>query len=240
MRLLPLLAVLAVFAAAPAQAQLLERGVSRDGAVLATRPAASSFMCRVACSIEGGCMGWNWVRAGEDGPQARCELLAGVTATQADSCCDSGMNGDPRAVTATAAGPALLGNQYAPRSQTPTGPPVELIGDPTGGIWQEAAEEEDEEETEEAEAEAEDSEGEDESEETMTAEEEDDARIAGMAQAEAPAVTTPSARIMSNAGPVTGSSAPRYSVQQEYEAAPINPNAPPPTGVPTPGGWTDS
>jgi hypothetical protein len=229
MRLLfPILAALAVFAVTPAAAQLHERGVSRAGAVQSTTAGGNAFMCRMACSIASGCTGWNWVRAGEGDPQSRCELLAGAIQSTPDSCCDSGLNGEPRANAVAIAAPR--GNQYVNRSQTPTGPPVQLIGDPTGGIWEDSGLGGDEESSEDADDSEDDPE---------YAEQEDDARFETMAESDAPEVTTPSARITSSARPRTGG-APRYSVQREYEGVPAAPAAtPPPAGVADPGRWID-
>lgn len=212
MKLFLTLVALALFAAGPAFAQLHERGVARTGPVQSTTIGGNAFMCRLACSLETGCAGWNWTRGGEDGPQSRCELLAGVTDSTPDTCCNSGLNERPRPAAAapSASSAALLGDQYAPRSQTPAGPPVELAGDPTGGIWQDDAGAEEETAEEDAgEADAE-----------LAAEEEDDARFESMGQAEAPTVTTPTARITSGPTP-RSTETPRYSVQQEYRAAPL-------------------
>ena len=225
--LLPILVAFTTLAALPAAAQLHERGIAREGAVQRSTPGGNAFMCRMACTIEAGCAGWNWVRAGEDGPESRCQLLAGVTASQPDSCCDSGVNGSPRAAGVTQA-PPPQGNQYSNRSTTPTGPPVQLVGDPTGGIWREPGlEGGDEDAGDEA----------DDGEEAIYAEDEDSARIENMARSEAPEVTAPSARITSAGQPRSGG-APRYSVQREYQTAP-QPAAPAPEGMANPSRWID-
>lgn len=234
MRLLFAAILLAFLAAAPASAQLHERGVARQGAALATRMGGTAVMCQSACAITGGCSGWNWTRAGVNGPQARCELMAGALQSRPDSCCNSGQSGNPSAPVAAGAA-AVQANQYAGRSQTPTGPPVQLTDDPTGGIWQDTLEDSDEDE-------AADEESEDEGEEDQVSPgEEDEARIAAAADADAPEVTgdAPTARITSGGRP-RGGGAPRYSILREYggaDAAPAQPAPPPPTGVADPSRW---
>jgi hypothetical protein len=228
MKLLFAIIVLVVATASPAAAQLHERGVARTGAVQKTTTGNTAFLCRIACSVEAGCTGWSWTRAGSDEPQARCELLTGPLQSRADNCCDSGLNGEVLTPAAPLAAPlpasvVSRGDQYATRSQQPLGPPVQLTGDVTGGIWTDQTAAEDEEETDTAEAEAED-EAEGENEETLSAEEEDDARFDAAQQADAPVTTTPSARITSV--PLRGGDTPAYSVQREYGAtAPAAPSA---------------
>lgn len=221
---------LACAAAAPAFAQLHESGIARSGTVARTQTGGTAFMCRLACSLDGGCAGWNWTRAGEDGPQSRCDILSGSVSSAPDSCCASGVANGGVAMTSFA--PMSAGNQYAGRSQTPNGPPVELVGDVPAGLLtedlqlQELAEEEAE--AEEAEENGEDADfAEDE-------EIEEGPQASTLAQEDVP---MPSARVTS-VGRSGAGGRPRYSVQQEYGGtATVPEQAPPPTGVANPNRW---
>lgn len=211
------LAVLALLLlAAPAHAQLLERGVARSGEVQQTITGGNAFMCRLSCSLNGGCAGWSWTRPGADGPEAQCRLLAGAVEAKPDACCDSGLStGQSAPVAAIESSSRFRGNQYAGRSaQQPAGPPVELVNIP-GGMWED-------EEAEDEDGEAQD--GETGSELAAAANDQDGA---------APARATPTGRITA-----TRSSAglPRYSVQKEYSGAAPQPEQPV-QGIDDPSRW---
>ncbi len=213
------LAILALAGAGPGAAQLLERGVAREGTVLRSQTGGDAFMCRVACSIEAGCAGWSWTRAGETGPQARCDLLSSVARAAPDTCCDSGL-GQGGATPPSAAAAPVADSVYANRSRRPDGPPVSLVNIP-GGMWDEDEELEDEEQ----------------------AQEQRQAEGGVSPDMHVPAVTAgqndgaaPTARIVSTGRPAAGNR-PRYSVQQEYAPAPMT--APPPAPTDTPADMAD-
>ncbi len=208
----PVLIVLAVLAlAAPAHAQLMERGVARTGTVQQSTPGGSAFMCRLSCSLNAACSGWSWVRPGADGPQARCELLSGEVATKPDSCCDSGLSGNVGTPVAAAGSSSMFrGNQYAGLSQDPGGPPVQLVNVP-GGMWEQGEEEDEAEEESEAEETA--------PAVTQTADGQQSAQ--------------PTARVTSMP---RGSGPPRYSVQREYSGQATQPQADP-QGMADPSRW---
>jgi len=56
------------------------------------RPSA----CATACAGAAQCKAWTWVKAGIQGPSAKCWLKSTVPAPQASDCCISGVKGEPR------------------------------------------------------------------------------------------------------------------------------------------------
>ena len=59
-------------------------------------PSPGSFgtvvdICRVSCERDGSCKAWTLVRAGLQGPQARCWLKSVIPAANFNSCCTTGV-----------------------------------------------------------------------------------------------------------------------------------------------------
>jgi hypothetical protein len=47
--------------------------------------------CRIACEQDGSCKAWTLVRAGIQGPKARCWLKNAIPGAHANNCCTSGV-----------------------------------------------------------------------------------------------------------------------------------------------------
>jgi hypothetical protein len=81
-------------------AQTREDNVNRPGGDFrnfpVNPPPPGSFgtvvdICRVKCERDGNCQAWTLVRAGLQGPQARCWLKNVIPAANFDGCCTSGV-----------------------------------------------------------------------------------------------------------------------------------------------------
>jgi hypothetical protein len=74
-------------------AQTFEPGVDRPGADFSNFniPGRGPHTCQSACLQNGDCRAWTYVRAGFQGPVARCWLKSGVPEAQGNPCCVSGI-----------------------------------------------------------------------------------------------------------------------------------------------------
>ncbi|MGO9004276.1 MAG: PAN domain-containing protein [Beijerinckiaceae bacterium] len=74
-------------------AQTFEPGVDRPGADFSNFdiPGRGPHTCQSACFRNGDCLAWTYVRAGFQGPFARCWLKSGVPGARGNSCCVSGI-----------------------------------------------------------------------------------------------------------------------------------------------------
>jgi hypothetical protein len=71
----------------------LEPGIDRGGADYKTVELASNdfYQCQATCKADGKCQAWTFVRAGLQGPKAKCWLKSAVPDARVDSCCFSGV-----------------------------------------------------------------------------------------------------------------------------------------------------
>jgi hypothetical protein len=87
--------VFSCFVLAPtfAFAQTFEPGVDRPGSDFSNFdiPGRGPHTCQSACGQNGGCVAWTYVRAGFQGPVARCWLKSSVPEARGNSCCVSGI-----------------------------------------------------------------------------------------------------------------------------------------------------
>jgi hypothetical protein len=74
-------------------AQTFEPGVDRPGGDFTNFdiPGRGPHACEAACFENGDCRAWTYVRAGYQGPVARCWLKSYVPGAQGNPCCVSGV-----------------------------------------------------------------------------------------------------------------------------------------------------
>ncbi|MGP0058425.1 MAG: PAN domain-containing protein [Beijerinckiaceae bacterium] len=74
-------------------AQTFEPGVDRPGADFRNFdiPGRGPRACQSACFEHGSCVAWTYVRAGYQGPFARCWLKSDVPGARDNPCCVSGV-----------------------------------------------------------------------------------------------------------------------------------------------------
>jgi hypothetical protein len=77
---------------APMTGPGMEGDSNRSGADYRNFDTANARQCQAACANEAPCKAWTWVKAGVQGPAARCWLKNQVPAARADACCISGVN----------------------------------------------------------------------------------------------------------------------------------------------------
>jgi hypothetical protein len=77
----------------PGFAQTFEPGVDRPGADFSNFdiPGRGPRACQAACLQNRGCVAWTYVRAGFQGPVARCWLKSDAPGAQGNPCCVSGV-----------------------------------------------------------------------------------------------------------------------------------------------------
>jgi len=74
----------------------LEHNTDRVGGDYQSTNMDSWSACATACASDAQCRAWTWVKAGIQGPSAKCWLKSTVPPPQANDCCTSGVKGEPR------------------------------------------------------------------------------------------------------------------------------------------------